>query len=238
MWAPTQTKAGHKPAHHRNVKNLAPDDVVIHYANGAIRAIGIVTAHGGLHTRPAELPRDWGPEGYLARIEYHDLAVPIPLTDVPSRTPAAGPFNRVGAVNQGYLYPLAPAFARMLYPAFADRWPIGWFQEKENTVIGWAEFIFWAKRFKEWPEFDTQERNYKIRLGEELAIARAAFQSGSDDWIPAVKKVFRSRLNNITNWRINDQLIKWMEATPADARAAITNIWSDLWVMSATINRI
>ena len=100
IWAPTKTKKGNAVEHHVNVRRVAPGDVIVHYANGRIRAIGIVEENLGAHERPSELPTDaWDREGYLAKVRYHELENPISIEDVPSRTPEAGPFNRMGGVN-------------------------------------------------------------------------------------------------------------------------------------------
>jgi 5-methylcytosine-specific restriction protein B len=226
VWAPTKTKAGHPVEHHVNVNRLQPGDAIIHYANGAIHAVGIVREKAGIQTRPTELPTEWGDEGYLARVEYNDLPAPIPLAEVPARTPDAGPFNRSGAVNQGYLYPLSATFARSLYDTFADRWPIAWMPTRRTTVTGWDEFIFWAKKLKEWPGFDDAERNYKLRLAQLLVAVRDLFRSGNDEWTEALRKAVTSKDNNFTNWRVHNPFLEWVEQAPDEARVALGHLWN------------
>jgi hypothetical protein len=86
VWAPTKNKAGHPVTHHVNVNRLQPGDVIVHYAEGAVRAVGIVQENPRVERRPAELPSQaWGDEGYLARVEYHEIPVPIRLNEIPAR---------------------------------------------------------------------------------------------------------------------------------------------------------
>src|SRR5688572_27862917 len=127
VWAPTKTKAGHPVEHHANVSRLQPGDAIIHYAVGSIRAIGFVREKPELQQRPSELPGHvWSNDGHFAKIEYHLLANPIPIAEVPGRVPDAGPFDRTGGVNQVYLTELSPQFAANLYRTFSDRWPVQW----------------------------------------------------------------------------------------------------------------
>ena len=97
VWAPTKTKAGHPVEHHVNVSRLQPGDAIIHYADGAIRAIGFVRGTPGLQLRPPELPGHvWADEGHAAKVEYHPLNDPIRIDEVQGRTPDGGPFDRNG----------------------------------------------------------------------------------------------------------------------------------------------
>ena len=129
---PTQTKAGHPVSHHTNVNRLSSGDTIIHYARGSIRSVWIVSDKPELHPRPSELPTDWGEQRYLLSVKYHDLEAPIALTDVPAGTADAGPFNGIGGVNQGYLFPLSAAFARTLHDTFRDRWPTAWLADQDR----------------------------------------------------------------------------------------------------------
>ena len=132
VWAPQRTDRGAVLGHWLNVSKLAKGDVVVHYANGQIRAIGSVTTDAVEAQKPTELGDSWGSDGYQAIIKYFDLANPIRLSEIPEavRTAEAGAFNRNGGVNQGYLFPVSADFAIILQSDFEDRWPIGspWFQ--------------------------------------------------------------------------------------------------------------
>jgi hypothetical protein len=126
LWAPVQTQGGYSVAHHANVAELSPGDMVVHYANGAIRALGEVAGSAEQRPRPRELSdRRWGDEGHYAPVRYHELEQSILISDVPGRTADAGPFTKGGDVKEGYLFALAPGFADALQRAFESRWPPG-----------------------------------------------------------------------------------------------------------------
>jgi hypothetical protein len=58
LWAPAKNKAGHALEHHTNVMRLRPGDVVVHYANGEIYALGRVAGQPEHRRRPAEYTGD------------------------------------------------------------------------------------------------------------------------------------------------------------------------------------
>ena len=90
----------------------------------------------------------------------------------------------------------------------------------------WAQFLHWARRLYEWPEFDETERNYKLQIAERLERARAALDS--EDWIESLKAVFR-RPYNLTRFDTHTSLLKWCRQEPRQARDAMATIWkSDL----------
>ena len=47
----------------------------------------------------------------------------------------------------------------------------------------WDKFIWWSRRFAERPDFDSQERDYKLEVAAKLQQARSALKSGSDGWL-------------------------------------------------------
>ena len=127
VWAPQKTEKGAVLGHWLNVSKLTVGDQVLHYANGAIRAISEVVKKGYAAAKPDGLGEDWLQEGYRADVEYHDLEDPIRLNEIAERRriDEGGAFNRNGGVNQGYMYPLSATFSSQLYEMFADRWPMG-----------------------------------------------------------------------------------------------------------------
>lgn len=131
LWAPKLSKAGRPFSYWSNLTRLEPGDVVIHYANTAIRAVGRVEAPSVDAPRPSELGEGrWGEDGYLARVAYRELPVPLSLDEIPPewRAGGDGPFTQQGGVKQGYLFPVDPAFAARLAARFPDRFgelPVG-----------------------------------------------------------------------------------------------------------------
>ena len=91
----------------------------------------------------------------------------------------------------------------------------------------WAAFLYWGRRFREAPDFDVDERNYKLALVELLTPARNALLEGGDDWLELLGKALRSRHNNLTDWRQHDTFLKWAAAEPDLARAAVAAAWEE-----------
>ncbi|MBA3431702.1 MAG: AAA family ATPase, partial [Actinobacteria bacterium] len=132
VWAPKRTKAGSANRYHLDVLRLRPNDLIVHYADGA-RAIGTVEGRPVLQERPASLnAHDWGNDGYLARVRYEELDPVVDINDIPiqwrrdeagagSEIPA---FNRDGAVKLGYLFELTRGFwERLMTIAVPDGSP-------------------------------------------------------------------------------------------------------------------
>lgn len=128
LWASKTTRAGTSVVHHENMALLSSGDIVIHYANGAIRALGRVVSPAIETEPPPDLSRDdWGGFGYLGRVEYFELRDEIDLSEIPEsvRIDEPGPFDRNGGVKEGYLWSMTADFADRLRSDFADRWPPG-----------------------------------------------------------------------------------------------------------------
>src|SRR5262249_37918745 len=124
LWAPDASLGGQQFFFHKNLQSLRIGDVVVHYANGSIRAPGCGVS-AALPQPDPEADEAAKRAGYLARTRYFDLERPIGLEEIPGRTPEAGPFAKGGGVQQGYLYELSGEFGDELRQTFEDRWPMG-----------------------------------------------------------------------------------------------------------------
>lgn len=101
--ADQRAKDGRKMPSWSNVMKLKEGQLVLHYANQRIVAVG--TVHGDPRETPESVDADQGP-GYLCPIDYRELETPIPSSEFPPELLAAAPFDKNGKVNQGYLYPI------------------------------------------------------------------------------------------------------------------------------------
>ena len=126
LWAPKQGQGGQSVPHHMSMASVRAGDWVLHYSQGSLRAVSQVDAA----TQDAPNPFDnhqttWQRDGYLIKSTYEDLIPPIALKTILAewRTADAGPFNKHGGVNQGYLYTLAPDFVQNFVTEFAVRLP-------------------------------------------------------------------------------------------------------------------
>jgi hypothetical protein len=126
LWAPHVSKAGTTFAHWADLKRLRVDDVVLHYANSALRAVSIVEAPSKDAAQPSDLPESqWGDTGHLVTTRYSEFLTPILLSDIPAtwREAGPGPFTKQGSVKQGYLFPTPSELLPRLIARFPDRWP-------------------------------------------------------------------------------------------------------------------
>ncbi|MFC1559079.1 McrB family protein [Gemmatimonadota bacterium] len=162
VWAPQQAKNGSVLSHHLNVSKLQIEDVVIHYANGAIRAISSVAKKPHSEPIPRELPEEPRErDGWMCKLRYYYLDNPISLDEISEswRKDENGPFNREGLVKQTYLLPVSDVFQRNLRSQFSDRWPEGspWEYKEQNVWLFQSNPRIW--------DLDAELRS--VNIGDE-----------------------------------------------------------------------
>lgn len=116
VWAPLLGDTGRPVPSWDRMDEASPRDLVLHYANGAIRGFSVVLAP----TRPQPRPYDggtWNNDGRILDVDYVALDVPVALAEIPLEDRLGEPkpysaFTHTGAVNQGYFYPLTIDLAR------------------------------------------------------------------------------------------------------------------------------
>ncbi len=91
---------------------------------------------------------------------------------------------------------------------------------------GWSEFVGWARRFYELPNFDADERDYKLQIAEKLQAVRDAHSRGEPWWLDSLRKIFVHKSNNLTTWRSHQLFLKWSGAHPDDSANALREVWS------------
>lgn len=127
LWAPVQGRKGNTFAHWANMEKVREGDIVLHYANVALRAVSVVTKASIHAAKPdSHSGEPWEDDGYLVRSDYSEFASPIPLHDIPldfREGEVGGPFNREGNVNQGYLYPAPAGLLDHLVRTLGVNWP-------------------------------------------------------------------------------------------------------------------
>jgi MoxR-like ATPase len=123
VWAPQRSSNGRELGHHANVSLLRMGHRVIHYANGAIRAVGTVIEDAVDGPRPQGLPEGpWEDDGRYAGVEYRMLDAPVSLNAIPAewRIAESNPFDSAGNVRQGYMFPLSRLFWEKLAPMVGE----------------------------------------------------------------------------------------------------------------------
>lgn len=96
----------------------------------------------------------------------------------------------------------------------------------------WSHFVEWAGRLYQDPLFEERERNYKLEVAATVADARKALLSNGD-WRTALRKAFKHPRNNLTDWRMHDRFLAWIEAQQGKqalqdaAESSLRELWSD-----------
>ena len=91
-----------------------------------------------------------------------------------------------------------------------------------SIVDEWDAFIDWAKWFYERPEFEGEERGYKLELARQLSLVKEAMVLGSPDWPNLLKAAISNRFNNLTNWRVNQNFLR---SYGSDLEEALRRVW-------------
>ncbi len=99
-----------------------------------------------------------------------------------------------------------------------------WFKNPK----AWKPFLTWIQRIREQPDFDRDEREYKLRFVPAIAAARSAVLAGEPDWPTQLKSAFIHVDNNITRYTGHDRFLRWVGKEPARALGALTLLWTGL----------
>lgn len=112
-------------------------------------------------------------------------------------------------------------------------WPL-WDSKASLDTSKWDHFIHWARRFVEHPDFDQQERNFKIEISQNLQRAQSAVEADADDWVAVLRRAFGSP-NNLTSWQVHDRFLTWCEEHRTAARTALLELWSSEDAIEAAV---
>ena len=110
-------------AHHANMLQLVPGDIVTHYASPNVYAVSRVSGHAQLVNVPDKIDTRGQGQRLRVQTEYFMLQNAILLEDIPREWRASylgGPFNKNGQINQGYLYPLEESFVAQMRSRYAE----------------------------------------------------------------------------------------------------------------------
>ena len=109
LWAPIESKGGTTQYHWETMTEVKPGDIILHYANGALRFISQVKEEAVKSEKPTSMEADdWNREGRLIKTEYYKLEPTVNLgqfnQEIVELDIKKGPINKLGGVNQGYLF--------------------------------------------------------------------------------------------------------------------------------------
>ena len=174
LWAPLQSRSGASLSHHKSLEQLEPGDLLFNYAQGEIKAVGLVTHRAEQAVLPYFLEgEDPARLGNLVRFKIFELDSPISLDAIPAdlRRREGGPFDLNGTPKQGYVFLVTKTFVSELHRMFQDRWPKGSpilareFEPSEQA----ATLPQLVERFKADVSYPTERDNQRLQAREELA---------------------------------------------------------------------
>ncbi len=88
------------------------------------------------------------------------------------------------------------------------------------SVIQWQPVVDAAAQFLEVPDFEDQERGYKLEVAASVGELAAAVQSGGDVQA-ALTAALRHKRNNLLSWQLVDTYLKWAKSKPVESTAGL-----------------
>lgn len=108
IWAPLKNKSGNPVWHWETLKEVKDGDIILHYTKGFMRYVSRVTSPPEITKHPLSSEEDGGLDGWLVKIDYHDLEPPIPLSKFNQKLIeldiSQGPIDNSGGVKEGYFF--------------------------------------------------------------------------------------------------------------------------------------
>lgn len=92
----------------------------------------------------------------------------------------------------------------------------------------WEEGVQLAQRLYAREDFDEQEREYKVALGELVGVSRAALLADDPSWPQALESALKDRLQNLVGWRVRDPFLEWVNADLGRSAAALRLLWATM----------
>ena len=111
LWAPKLQRNGRANQYYENMRELLPGDLVFSYANGEIKAVGLVLNACESAPKPTEFGKageDWDDEGWFAPVDFQPLQHPMRPKDhigiiAPLLPSKYSPLKPSGDGNEAYL---------------------------------------------------------------------------------------------------------------------------------------
>lgn len=105
--------------YHERLKNIKPGDIIFHYADGNLVAIGEAVSGCFSYPNPYGLSiSGWGHRGFRVEVRYQELQAPYSLTPhipdiIKHRAPVYSSFDVNGKACLGYMYELEYTLAKL-----------------------------------------------------------------------------------------------------------------------------
>jgi hypothetical protein len=143
LWSPVVNKDGSRSHFYDNMVRVQPGDIVLSYAGGMIRALGVAVGSAALVPRPEEFGRAgeaWTGEGWKVPVRFTPVQPAVRPADHmnqigPTLPPKYSPIRPNGSGNQGaYLSEVNPDMAAVLKRLLADTWAAVETQRSEGSA--------------------------------------------------------------------------------------------------------
>jgi MoxR-like ATPase len=90
----------------------------------------------------------------------------------------------------------------------------------------WAGAVKWGEKIYAAPNFDLDERDYKLVVAERMRLAREAVERGDPDW-PGILRAAFQHPNNLTHWRYgHGPFLAWCDENAELARGFLLKLWN------------
>jgi hypothetical protein len=222
LWAPKVARDGSVREFWRALEDAAIGDLVLHYVNGAVRAVSEVSDVA------VDAPRPDGPDtrdGWLVHTNYRDLDAPVPLEhiNVEARRAEEGPFARAGGVLQGYFFPLSDRFVNELALEHPE---LGLQPEGDTALLDYAAPSFAAIETELHSSGlrldDRTLRRYHASLNTRGFVILAGISGGGKTWLAEAYARAIGAVSLVVpvapNWTSNEDLIGFAPALGGEYR--------------------
>ena len=88
----------------------------------------------------------------------------------------------------------------------------------------WDEFVESAREYVDTGQLDSEENDYKIKIGQRVAKAREAVLTGSTSWADLVKS---SISGNLIHYMGQVKFRDWVDEEPDESLRALLALWRD-----------
>jgi len=129
LWAPIESKGGTTQYHWETMTEVKTGDIILHYANSALKYLSQVKEEAVKSEKPSSMEvDDWNREGRLIKTDYYKLEPAVSLgqfnQEIVELDIEKGPINKLGGVNQGYLFYFTKEGLRIIQnKAQETNWP-------------------------------------------------------------------------------------------------------------------
>lgn len=136
LWSPQRNNNGSRSQYYANMLEISPGDIVLSYAGGEIRAVGVALSSGFEAPKPTEFGdagTAWADLGWRVSVDFVELEQHHRLRPkdyleelLPLRPSKYSPIQRNGDSLTAYLFEMPEDFARVLLSRIesADEWHI------------------------------------------------------------------------------------------------------------------